>query len=83
MNAPPLGPRQAYGMPIIVFCHVCNQGYYNNNCIKAVFMLIKKVEKEIVVFVKYFQTIVLSMAIKSYNKLKLLYLVTMATTKNI
>ena len=44
-----------------VFCHVCNHGN-NKNCIKAVFMLIKKVVKEIVVFGKLFQTIVVSMA---------------------
>ena len=41
-------------MPVSVFCYVCNHGN-NNNCIKAVFMLIKKVVKEIVVLENYFR----------------------------
>ena len=48
-------------MPISVFFHVCNHGN-NTNCIKADVMLIKKVIKEIVIFEKLFQKIVVSMA---------------------
>ena len=51
-------------MPISVFCHVCNHGN-NKNCIKDVFMLIKKVVKEKVVFGKSSQTIVVAMAKKT------------------
>ena len=56
----------AYGIPNSVFCHVCNHGN-NTNCVKAVFMLIKKVVKEIVVFRKLFQTIVVSMGGKNHT----------------
>ena len=44
-------------------------------------MLIKKVLIIILVFGTLFRTNVVSMAIKSYNQLKFLNLVTMATTK--
>ena len=44
-------------------------------------MLIKKVVTQILVFGKLFRATVVSMAIKSYNQLKFLNLVTMATTQ--
>ena len=53
-------------MPISVFCHVCNHGN-NINCVEAVFMCIKNEVKEIVVFGKLFQTIVVSMAKKTHR----------------
>ena len=49
--------------------------------LKLFFMLIKKVLIMTLVFAKKFRTNVVFIAIKSYNQLKLLYLVTMATTK--
>ena len=51
------------------------------NCIKVVFDTNKKVETKILDFGKLFRTTVVSMAKKSYNKLKFLNLVTMATMK--
>ena len=49
---------------LVSFCHVGNHGN-SKNSIKAFFMLIKMVVKEIVVFGKIFRTIAVSMAIKS------------------
>ena len=49
---------------LVSFCHVGNHGN-SKNSIKAFFMLIKMVVKEEVVFRKRFQTIAVSMAIKS------------------
>ena len=51
------------------------------NCIKVVLMLIKKVVTKILAFGNLFKTIGVSMVIKSYNQLKFLNLVTMATIK--
>ena len=51
----------------------------NKFCIKVVFDTNKKVETKILDFGKLFRTTVVSMAKKSYNKLKFLNLVTMAT----
>ena len=45
-------------------------------------MLIKKVATKILFFGKLFWTTVVSMASKSYNQLKFLNLVTMATKQN-
>ena len=50
---------------------------------KPIVMLIKKVLIIILVFGKLFRTNVVSMAIQSYNQLKFLNLVTMATTKSV
>ena len=49
---------------LVSFCHVGNHGN-SKNSIKAFFMLIKMVVKEIVVLGKIFRTIAVSMAIKS------------------
>ena len=51
------------------------------NCIKVVLTLIKKVVTQILAFGNLFKTIRVSMVIKSYNQLKFLNLVTMATIK--
>ena len=51
------------------------------NCIKVVLTLIKKVVTKILAFGNLFKTIGVSMVIKSYNQLKFLNLVTMATIK--
>ena len=52
------------------------------NCIKVDLMLIRKVATKILVFGKLFTKVGVSMAIKSYNQLKIMNLVTMATTNN-
>ena len=52
----------------------------NNNSVKTIFDANTEGSKKILVFVKLFGTTVVSMATQSYNLLKLLNLVTMATS---
>ena len=51
------------------------------NLYMLILMLINKVVMKILVFGKLFRANVISLGIKSYNQLKLLNLVTMATTR--
>ena len=46
-------------------------------------MLIRNVVTKILAFGKLFKKVGVSMAIKSYNQLKIMNLVTMATNKNV
>ena len=58
-----------------------NHGNNKHFILKLFFMLIMKVIKKVLPFVKLFGTIFVHMATESYNQFKFLNLVTMATTK--